>query len=70
MAMPRAPVAVAALLTLAVTSSSQTPTFRAGVDVVQLSVGVRDSRLRTVTGLTAADFSVFEDGVRQPLTRQ
>jgi len=38
------------------------PTFRAGVSRVSLSVVVRDARGRPVTGLSAADFQVFDEG--------
>lgn len=45
-----------------------TPAFRTGVDVVSLAVTVTDGKNRYVTDLGEADFSVFEDGVRQELT--
>src|SRR3954462_3414297 len=38
------------------------PTFRVGVDAVQLDVSVLDRDRRPVRGLTAADFTVLEDG--------
>ena len=38
------------------------PTFRAGVDLIQLDVVVLDKNRRPVTGLTAADFRVQLDG--------
>ena len=38
------------------------PTFRTGVDGVQLDVSVLDKERRPVRGLTAADFTVLEDG--------
>lgn len=41
---------------------SQPPPFRAGVDIVQLDVSVLDSARRPVKGLTAADFTVLENG--------
>src|SRR6476619_222256 len=37
------------------------PTFRIGVDAVQLDVSVLDAQRRPVRGLTAADFTVLED---------
>jgi Ca-activated chloride channel family protein len=45
-----------------------TPAFRSGVELVSLTVTVTDRHERFLSGLTAGDFSVFEDGVRQPLT--
>ncbi len=45
----------------------QTPTFRSGIDVVSVDVSVRD-RIRVVTGLSAADFDVLDNGVRQEVT--
>jgi hypothetical protein len=38
------------------------PTFRAGVNLVQLDVSVLDADRRPVRGLTATDFTVFEEG--------
>jgi VWFA-related protein len=40
----------------------QIPTFRTGVDAVQLDVSVLDAQRRPVRGLTAADFTVLEEG--------
>jgi VWFA-related protein len=37
-------------------------TFKAGVDLVQVDVSVLDRNRRPVRGLTAADFTVLEDG--------
>ena len=45
----------------------QQPTFRAGVDVVDLDVSVFDKDRHPVRGLTAADFTVLEDGKPQPI---
>jgi Ca-activated chloride channel homolog len=45
-----------------------TPSFRTGVDVVSLAVTVTDGKNRYITDLGEADFSVFEDGVKQELT--
>jgi Ca-activated chloride channel family protein len=45
----------------------QTP-FRAGVDLVSLNVTVSESGGRYLTDLTAEDFNVFEDGVKQDVT--
>jgi VWFA-related protein len=46
----------------------QPPTFRSGVSIVQIDVTVLDKKRRPVTGLTAADFTVKEDGVERPVT--
>jgi VWFA-related protein len=45
---------------------AQRPVFRAGVDLVRVDAGVR-SGVRIVTGLTAADFEVFDNGVAQQI---
>ena len=37
-------------------------TFRGGTDLVQVDVSVLDGKRHPVRGLTAADFSIFEDG--------
>ncbi len=47
---------------------SQQPAFRAGVDIVSLNVTVTDQQSHYVTDLDLADFSVFEDGVKQEVT--
>src|SRR5450759_641787 len=49
------------------TPSTQ-PTFRLGVDVVQVDVSVLDGKRRPVRDLTAADFTVLEDGKPRPVT--
>src|ERR1041384_5703302 len=48
---------------------SQTPptTFRAGVEVVDVDVSVLDKNRRPVRDLTAADFTVLEDGKPRPV---
>jgi len=48
--------------------NQQAPTFRSGVDLVHLDVSVLDRDRRPVKGLTAADFTVFEDGKPQTVT--
>ena len=45
-----------------VVAAQQTTTFRAGIDLVNIGVVVTDSRGNLVTGLTAEDFVVTEDG--------
>ena len=46
---------------------AQPPVFRAGVKVVSVDVSVIGSGDKPVTGLTATDFDVEEDGVRQKI---
>src|SRR5688500_10503341 len=46
-------------------SAQQAPAFRAGVDMVALSVTVTGPDGCYVPGLAASDFMVLEDGVRQ-----
>jgi Ca-activated chloride channel homolog len=46
----------------------QQPSFRAGIDLVSLNVTVTDGNHKYVTDLSAEDFNVFEDGVRQDVT--
>jgi len=43
----------------------QPPVYRGGVDLVRLGVTVTDRQGRLITNLTADDFDVQEDGVRQ-----
>jgi VWFA-related protein len=44
-----------------------TPVFRSGVDLVLVDVVVRDRTGSVVKGLTADDFELLEDGVRQQI---
>jgi VWFA-related protein len=46
---------------------TQQPSFRSGVDVIQLDVSVLDKARHPVPGLTAADFTVLENGKPQRL---
>src|SRR5690349_18088951 len=41
------------------------PTFRSGTSLVVITATVQDSGGSYVRGLTASDFSVYEEGVRQ-----
>ena len=63
---------VAAFCALAFASpddaSAQGTPFRSGVDLVALTVTVSDAAGRSVSGLTADDFAVYEDGVQQTLS--
>ncbi len=45
----------------------QNPTFRSGADVVRIDVSVLDKNRVPVRGLTAADFSVREEGKPRPV---
>jgi VWFA-related protein len=59
----------AALLAFQQNQSPQpVPRFRTGVEGVVVDVSVLDRDRRPVRGLTAADFSVLEDGVPQAIT--
>jgi Ca-activated chloride channel homolog len=56
-----------AVLGVAVLAAQDTQRFRAGVELVSLTVTVTQGS-KYVTDLEEADFEVFEDGVRQDLT--
>ncbi|HUF46867.1 MAG TPA: VWA domain-containing protein, partial [Vicinamibacterales bacterium] len=70
------PTALAAALACCLVSTSprataqgqQTPQFRAGVDLVQIDVSVLDRDRRPVRELTAADFTLLENGVPQTIS--
>ncbi len=59
----KAAVAWPSILLVAATAAAQ-PTFKSGVDAVRLDVSVL-SRGQPVNGLTARDFTVLDNGVRQ-----
>jgi VWFA-related protein len=44
------------------------PAFRGAVDLIRLDVSVLDRNRKPVTGLTAADFTVIENGQPRPVT--
>ncbi len=50
-------------------ASPERPTFSVGVDVILVDAVVTDDQGRPVTGLTADDFEVREDGAPQTITR-
>ncbi|RMH17820.1 MAG: VWA domain-containing protein [Acidobacteria bacterium] len=58
----------AAMEDLAVVGN-QAPVDRVEVRLVELYASVLDAQGRSITGLTAADFTVYEDGEPQPLVR-
>jgi Ca-activated chloride channel family protein len=45
-----------------------TPVFRGAVDLVSLNVTLTDQHDQLLSGMTASDFAVFEDGVLQDLS--
>jgi VWFA-related protein len=60
-------VAVAGVAAAAQTPPQRPPVFRAGVEIVRLDVSVLGKDRIPVRGLTAADFTVLEDGKPAPL---
>lgn len=58
---------LAALAVVALAQTPHPPTFQAGVEVIRLSLSVTDGHNRLITGLSASDFTVFEDGIRQEI---
>jgi VWFA-related protein len=46
---------------------SAAPQFRTGVELLQLDVAVLDNTRQPVSGLTAADFTVLDNGVETPI---
>jgi Ca-activated chloride channel family protein len=55
-------------LALTATARSQVPTFSSGIDVVEVYATVTDREGEPLSGLTAADFQIAEDGVPQSIT--
>ena len=62
-----ATAAFAALITGSGALSAQQPTFTVSVNVVDVDVTVRDAQGNFVSGLSAEDFEVFEDGKPQKI---
>jgi VWFA-related protein len=52
---------------VAAQGQTQQPTFRAAIDIVHLDVSVLDKDRHPVRGLTAADFTILEDGKPQKI---
>ena len=63
----RRAVALAVACGMSITLAAQQGKFRAGIELVSLSVTVTDGA-KYVTGLEESDFEVFEDGTKQTLT--
>ena len=60
-------IAIIAVGTILSGHGQQVPVFRASADVVQIDVSVLDRDRQPVHGLTAADFTVVDGGVEQPI---
>src|SRR4029453_1508709 len=60
-------VGVAVTIALAAQQPPAQPTFRTGVDVVQVDVSVLDKDRKPIRGLTTADFTILEDGKPRPI---
>src|SRR3954471_394979 len=63
----RIALAVAVLYLQSAAPQTPLPTFRTGIDVVQLDVTVLDKDRHPVRGLTADDFTILERGKPQPI---
>jgi VWFA-related protein len=61
-------VMAAGIAATAAQTPRQAPVFRTGVDLITLDVTALDGARRPVRGLTAADFTVLENGVSQPIS--
>lgn len=53
---------------LAGQASTQAPTFRSGTSAVAVDVSVRDRARKSVVGLSAKDFTVRDNGIRQEVS--
>ena len=60
-------VLLVSVLASAAVGAQAPPTFRSRLDLVRLDVSVLDGNRRPVRGLTAADFTILEDGKPQRL---
>src|ERR1700709_2838375 len=59
---------LALLFHVSVPAFSQAPVFRGAIDLLPVAVTEFDRKGAPVTGLTAADFEVWEDGRRQTIS--
>src|SRR4051812_10736608 len=57
------------LIVIATISAQEDVPIRVESSIVRLNVGVVDQRGRPVTTLSKANFEVYEDGVKQEITR-
>lgn len=57
------------LLLVASSSAQDDETIKIDSSIVRLNVGVVDARGRPITDLDQSNFSVFEDGIKQQITR-
>jgi Ca-activated chloride channel family protein len=64
----RTALVIVSVTTAASLVAAQGGTFRSGTELVPLQVTVLDAQRRYVADLHADDFTVFEEGVRQPVT--
>lgn len=62
------PIDEAAATSVTTDEVADVPVFRSTIDLVALNVVVTDREQRFVTGLSADDFAVFEDGVMQEVS--
>jgi VWFA-related protein len=58
----------AVTLMLAGQQSTRAPQFRSGVSLVYVDAAVLDETRRPIHGLSAADFTIFEDGAERPIS--
>ena len=64
---PSVLLSVLLLVTAGAAAQQTAPTFRSSASIIEVDVIVRDRDGRFVTGLTADDFEIFEDGAPQPV---
>jgi VWFA-related protein len=62
-------ISVSSLAACAVAVLAAQTTFKSAIETVLVTVTVTDSGGRLITGLSKADFQVFEDGEPQPVTQ-
>ena len=58
-------IAAVAITAWTMTQTPQQPVFRSSANAVMVDIAVRDASRRIVTDLTAADFTVLDNGVPQ-----